>query len=142
MAYATGVYAADACDPELASPSLSSRSLRLGQRTAERDADIAQRWETITSIDLNDESAAGTTASDANDVFQVGAAQKTCKNCAKIKTAKAKFNGNCNPANSKGWKSSHNCPGKSYLCVENGVATCYTKGSMTNLNAESGECFL
>ncbi|KAL8628979.1 hypothetical protein Q9189_005320 [Teloschistes chrysophthalmus] len=48
-----------------------------------------------------------------------------CKNCAKIKTAKDKFNGNCDPANSKGFKSSHNCEGSSYLCVHDGVAQCY-----------------
>ncbi|KAL8693891.1 MAG: hypothetical protein Q9218_001356 [Villophora microphyllina] len=38
-----------------------------------------------------------------------------CKNCAKIKTAKEKFKGNCDPAHSKGYMSSHNCDGSSYL---------------------------
>ncbi|KAL8636155.1 MAG: hypothetical protein Q9228_006419, partial [Teloschistes exilis] len=48
-----------------------------------------------------------------------------CANCGKIKKAKDKFNGICDPANSKGYKSSHNCKnagGKSYLCVIGGEA--------------------
>jgi hypothetical protein len=118
-----GVFAA-ACDPETATPVLQSRSLRFAERGDQHDeAAVAQRWETITSIDLNaDENVASTTPADANDVL-VARAQRTCKNCAKIKKAKAKFNGLCDPATSKGFKSSHNCPGKSYLCVEDGVAT-------------------
>jgi hypothetical protein len=36
-----------------------------------------------------------------------------------------KYDPNCLPANSKGWKSAHNCKGKSYLCVLSGQATCY-----------------
>ncbi|KAK4693725.1 hypothetical protein P7C71_g3721, partial [Lecanoromycetidae sp. Uapishka_2] len=66
----------------------------------------------------------------------------SCGNCGKIKTAKARFNGNCDPANSKGYMSSHNCPGKSYLCVLSGKATCYSGSSVTRLGAENGECFL
>ena len=65
----------------------------------------------------------------------------SCNNCAKIKKAKAKFQG-CDPTHSKGFRSSHNCPGKSYLCVVDNVATCYTGGSVKSLNAENGECFL
>jgi len=49
----------------------------------------------------------------------------------------------CDPANSKGRTSSHNCPGKAYLCVVGGVATCYEgKANLKRLNAENGECFL
>ncbi|KZT55195.1 hypothetical protein CALCODRAFT_484949 [Calocera cornea HHB12733] len=49
----------------------------------------------------------------------------------------------CDPAKSKGYKSSHNCPGSNYLCVINGVATCYEgKSALKKLNAENGECFL
>ena len=63
-----------------------------------------------------------------------------CKNCGKIKKAKAKFNG-CDPKDSVGYKSSHNCKGSSYLCVHDGVAQCYSKGSLKRLGAENGECF-
>ncbi|KAL8689104.1 MAG: hypothetical protein Q9218_005152, partial [Villophora microphyllina] len=37
----------------------------------------------------------------------------SCQNCAKIKSAKAKFNGKCDPADSTGYSSSHNCKGNS-----------------------------
>lgn len=63
-----------------------------------------------------------------------------CKNCAKISKAKDKFDG-CDPADSKGYKSSHNCDGSSYLCVHDGKAQCYSKASMKKLGAENGECF-
>lgn len=71
------------------------------------------------------------------------AALTSCQNCGKIKK-KAKFNGGCDPAKSKGYRSSHNCKnagGKSYLCVRDGVAHCY-KGNLANLAMEHGECFL
>jgi hypothetical protein len=141
MSYVAGVYGA-ACDPETATPSLQSRSLRMAQRSTEPDAEVVKRFDTITSVNLNSESTEDTTAVDANDVILLAGAQRTCQNCAKIKTAKAKFNGYCLPSRSKGWSSSHNCNGKSYLCVQNGVATCYTKSVIANLNAEGGECFL
>jgi hypothetical protein len=51
-----------------------------------------------------------------------------CSNVAKIKRVKAEYKGKCDPANSKGFKSAHNCQnksGKSYLCVQNNKATCY-----------------
>ncbi|KAI4256366.1 MAG: hypothetical protein LQ352_002131 [Teloschistes flavicans] len=64
-----------------------------------------------------------------------------CKNCEKIKTAKEKFKGNCDPANSKGFKSSHNCEGSSYLCVHDGVAQeLAVAGILDEIsNAEDGE---
>ncbi|KAL8774638.1 MAG: hypothetical protein Q9203_004122, partial [Teloschistes exilis] len=64
-----------------------------------------------------------------------------CANCGKIKKAKDKFNGICDPANSKGYKSSHNCKnagGKSYLCVIGGEAKCYSSSQMTKLGGENG----
>lgn len=51
-----------------------------------------------------------------------------CSNVSKIKRVKAEYKGKCDPANSKGFKSAHNCKtksGKSYLCVQNNKATCY-----------------
>ncbi|KZT55197.1 hypothetical protein CALCODRAFT_484950 [Calocera cornea HHB12733] len=49
----------------------------------------------------------------------------------------------CDPSQSKGFKSSHNCQGSNYLCVINGVATCYEgKAALKKLNAENGECFM
>lgn len=68
-------------------------------------------------------------------------ARISCENRGKIKKAKPKFKG-CDPANSKGFTSSHNCQGKSYLCVLHNVGTCCTGGSLAKLNAENGECFL
>ena len=66
-----------------------------------------------------------------------------CANCAKIKRVKAEYKGACNPANSKGTKGAHNCPGKSYLCVQGGVATCYKSiANAAKLGLEGGECFL
>jgi hypothetical protein len=63
-----------------------------------------------------------------------------CHNSAKIKRVKSSYRGACDPSRSKGFRSSHNCPGRSYLCVRNGVATCHK--SLRGLNMENGECFL
>jgi hypothetical protein len=46
-----------------------------------------------------------------------------CNNAGLI--GRPKYDPMCLPANSKGKISAHNCPGKSYLCVLSGVATCY-----------------
>ncbi|KAI0595157.1 hypothetical protein F4775DRAFT_383311 [Biscogniauxia sp. FL1348] len=53
-----------------------------------------------------------------------------CSNIAKIKRVKPEYKGNCNPANSRGFRSAHNCKndsGKSYLCVQDNKATCYQR---------------
>lgn len=50
-----------------------------------------------------------------------------CGNQGQI--SRNKFDPKCLPANSKGWKSAHNCPGKSYLCVLSGQATCYVSAT-------------
>lgn len=46
-----------------------------------------------------------------------------CGNKGQI--SRNKYDPKCLPSNSKGWKSAHNCQGKSYLCVLSGQATCY-----------------
>lgn len=48
-----------------------------------------------------------------------------CANQGQIKRVKPLYQGKCMPAQSKGWRSAHNCPGKSYLCVQSDKATCY-----------------
>ena len=66
-----------------------------------------------------------------------------CGNKGKIKRVKKEYKGACNPKDSKGFRSSHNCKnagGKSYLCVINNKATCYN--NLKGLNYEHGECFL
>ncbi len=68
-------------------------------------------------------------------------AQRTCENQGKLRRNKFLCKG-CDPKKSKGYKSSHNCKGKAYLCVEKGVGTCYSGGAVKKLNAEGGECFL
>ncbi len=68
-------------------------------------------------------------------------AQRTCKNDGRLRRKKFVGQG-CDPKKSKGPRSSHNCPGKAYLCVENGKATCYSGGAVKKLGAEGGECFL
>ncbi|KAH6667941.1 hypothetical protein B0J14DRAFT_601776 [Halenospora varia] len=70
---------------------------------------------------------------------------RNCFNDAKIKSNK--YPGTCDPKLSKGFTSSHNCPGKAYLCTEKDksgkkTTTCYTGGKVKSLNAENGECFL
>ena len=50
-----------------------------------------------------------------------------CGNQGKI--GRPKYDPNCLPSNSKGYKSAHNCQGKSYLCVIGGKATCYVRPS-------------
>jgi hypothetical protein len=67
-------------------------------------------------------------------------APTACGNKGLIKRVKKSYKGACNPKNSKGIRSSHNCPGKSYLCVLRGVATCHK--NLKGLNYERGECFL
>ena len=74
----------------------------------------------------------------AGEIFQPreldSRAQRTCKNQGQI--GRNKYDPNCLPANSKGYKSSHNCASKghkSYLCVENDVATCYVSLSRYRL---------
>lgn len=46
-----------------------------------------------------------------------------CRNDGKI--SRDKYDPDCLPSNSKGFKSAHNCKGKSYLCVLSGKAHCY-----------------
>ena len=49
-----------------------------------------------------------------------------CANQGKI--TRPKYDPNCLPTASKGYRSAHNCKnlgGKSYLCVQGGQATCY-----------------
>lgn len=48
-----------------------------------------------------------------------------CANQGQIKRVKPLYQGKCQPSQSKGWRSAHNCPGKSYLCVQSDKATCY-----------------
>lgn len=71
-------------------------------------------------------------------------ATKNCANCGRIK--RAKYGPvNCNPYYSRGYRSAHNCynsNGKSYLCVQSGIATCYRIGEARSKNFENGECFL
>lgn len=53
---------------------------------------------------------------------------KGCSNDGLIKRVKKEYGGKCNPINSRGWKSAHNCKtagGGSYLCVQSKKATCY-----------------
>ena len=50
-----------------------------------------------------------------------------CNNAGLI--GRPKYDPLCLPENSKGKVSAHNCPGKSYLCVLSGVATCYVSFS-------------
>lgn len=47
----------------------------------------------------------------------------SCGNQGKI--SRNKFDPKCLPSKSKGFKSAHNCQGKSYLCVLSGQANCY-----------------
>ena len=69
------------------------------------------------------------------------AAALFCRNCASLKTAK--FIGGCDPDNSRGFRSSQACKGKSYLCVLDGRATCYIgSNAIANLGASYGECFI
>ncbi|MCJ1468824.1 hypothetical protein MMC07_007454 [Pseudocyphellaria aurata] len=69
-------------------------------------------------------------------------AARSCRNCAILRNSKPGFQGNCDPSNSKGYKSSTACRGKSYLCVADGGATCYTGSDVVaNLGASNGECF-
>ena len=66
----------------------------------------------------------------------------SCRNCEILKRTKPAFNGSCDPANSRGYKASQVCEGKSYLCIFDGVATCYTSFDVVaNLGASNGECF-
>lgn len=51
-----------------------------------------------------------------------------CSNIARIKSDKEKYGNLCGHSHSIGWKSAHNCVnwgGKSYLCVQCGVAHCF-----------------
>lgn len=52
-----------------------------------------------------------------------------CSNQGKINRVKPEYKGKCDPANSVGFGSAHNCKdsrsGKSYLCVQSDKATCY-----------------
>ncbi|KAI1100688.1 hypothetical protein F4804DRAFT_318371 [Jackrogersella minutella] len=69
-----------------------------------------------------------------------------CANEGKIKRVKPGYKGRCNPANSRGFRSAHNCKteekGKSYLCVQGKKATCYTISDAERNNFENGECFI
>ncbi|KAE8150340.1 hypothetical protein BDV25DRAFT_112730 [Aspergillus avenaceus] len=103
-----------------------------------RDVGADETEETITTISLEDDDTPDKTNVDANN--PVVQAQNHCSNCAKIKKKKARFGKNCDPAKSLGWKSSHNCKGTSYLCVQGGKATCYSR-PLNKLNMENGECF-
>ncbi|CAH0044876.1 unnamed protein product, partial [Clonostachys solani] len=52
-----------------------------------------------------------------------------CSNQGRIKRFKKEYDGKCSPSNSRGFLSAHNCKnkdGKSYLCVQNRRATCYS----------------
>ncbi|KAF2826197.1 hypothetical protein CC86DRAFT_406490 [Ophiobolus disseminans] len=72
-------------------------------------------------------------------------ATKHCSNIAPIKRVKKEYKGKCDPKNSKGWASGHNCKnksGKSYLCVQGGKATCHSINDAVKNNFESGECFI
>ncbi len=65
-------------------------------------------------------------------------ATRHCSNTGKL----TKAVGKCNPSNSKGFKSAHNCKnrgGKRYYCVQGGKGTCYT--NLKKLTLENGECF-
>ncbi|KZT64348.1 hypothetical protein DAEQUDRAFT_732728 [Daedalea quercina L-15889] len=54
--------------------------------------------------------------------------------------------GDCDPAQSRGFTSSHNCAtkksGSAYYCVLNGDGTCLKKSQMKKANMENGECFI
>ncbi|KAF9553798.1 hypothetical protein CPC08DRAFT_713453 [Agrocybe pediades] len=63
-----------------------------------------------------------------------------CANRGKLKYVK----GLCNPRNSRGWLSAHNCErkgGTAYLCVQNNVGTCFSLRH-GHQAYEGGECFL
>ncbi|KAF9894570.1 hypothetical protein FE257_006455 [Aspergillus nanangensis] len=100
-----------------------------------------QSEDTVESFSLNADDDA------TMDILQPDASLKDirCENCGKIKKDKPKFGGYCSPRSSKGYRSSHECSGKnvggkSYLCVQNGVATCY-HNNLAKLRMEGGECF-
>ena len=71
----------------------------------------------------------------------ISRATKHCANNALISKDKDKYYPKCQSSHSKGWASAHNCKGKSYLCVQSGVATCYTLSDAQKRGFENGECF-
>ncbi|KAB8259528.1 hypothetical protein BDV32DRAFT_150412 [Aspergillus pseudonomiae] len=122
------------------------KSLELREVSITNDAnnvearDTNEEWETVTTYILDDDDD----DSDIQDKTDADAinplAPSHCLNCAKIKKAKPKYKGKCDPKNSLGWKSSHNCKRTSYLCVQSGKTTCYGR-PLSKLNMENGECF-
>ncbi|KLU83076.1 hypothetical protein MAPG_02143 [Magnaporthiopsis poae ATCC 64411] len=72
-----------------------------------------------------------------------------CTNSAPIKKDKAKFAPGCQHTNrrrtGRPMISAHNCKndgGRSYLCVQSGVATCYTIQQAQKQKLEYGQCFM
>ncbi|KAE8165481.1 hypothetical protein BDV40DRAFT_258192 [Aspergillus tamarii] len=127
------------CDPN----KIKSLELREVSTTDEtnniEERDINEDWDTITTYTLDDDEDSNVQdKADADAINPL--APSHCSNCAKIKKAKPKYKGKCDPKNSLGWKSSHNCKGTSYLCVQSGKATCYGR-PLSKLNFENGECF-
>lgn len=95
----------------------------------------------ITNVDID------SVGFDANDFDSlVTRATKHCANQGKIKRVKKEYKGKCHPDNSRGFDSAHNCigkvKGKSYLCVQDKKATCYTVKDAEKKNFENGECFV
>lgn len=67
-----------------------------------------------------------------------------CANNAPISKDKEKFFPGCQRSRSLGYLSAHNCRnrgGRSYLCVQGGVATCHTINNAQSRNFENGQCF-
>ncbi|KAF7588268.1 hypothetical protein BBP40_005954 [Aspergillus hancockii] len=129
---AIAVAAKPQCDPnkinalDLREASAFDDTSNLEARDASEESAFPadESWDTVTTVSLADDE--GDNTPDKTDADALNPlAQNHCSNCAKIKKVKPRFNGKCNPKQSLGWKSSHNCKGSSYLCVQNGQATCY-----------------
>ncbi|KAL8709014.1 MAG: hypothetical protein Q9220_006223 [cf. Caloplaca sp. 1 TL-2023] len=132
------------CDSDFEDNPPSFKCPTVGKRLFRRDIDIYSKREAapIAVPEAVPEAAPEAVPEAAHEAVALDPRdRKNCKNCAKIKTAKAKFNGKCDPSDSVGFKSSNNCKGKSYLCVIDGRAKCYPKGDLSSLSAENGECF-
>lgn len=126
------------CDPNKIN-SLELREASTTDDTSYVEARNADEDFTITTVSLDDDENSDVHDKTDADVLNPLAVQH-CSNCAKIKKKKPKYGGKCDPANSLGWKSSNNCKGKSYLCVQSGKATCYGR-PLDKLRMENGECF-
>jgi hypothetical protein len=120
-------------------------SLPLGDVLFKRSADPLPAADALPVADDSDDpeeelDVVDVDADDAGHPSLVPRAPTACGNKGLIKRVKKEYKGACNPKNSKGFRSSHNCPGKTYLCVLRNKATCYK--SLKGLNFEKGECFL